>query len=123
MLPQLHFANLRVPSIGFFRLPQLSSIWLCQIKLRVMPASLVSAPFTADFAPVDSAILQVSFAAILCSLSFTLLIYAFPALASSAFLNSTLLINALPALAVPNQAQSNANFTSTSTFHCWLRSS
>jgi len=70
-----------------------------------MPTSLVPAPFTVGSAPVDSAILQVSFAAILCSLNFTLLIYAFPA------------------LAVPNQAQGNANFTSTSTLHCRLRSS
>jgi len=81
-----------------------------------MPTSLVPVPFTVGSAPLDSTILQVSFAAILYSLSFTLLIYAFPALASSAFLNS-------PALAVPNQAQGNANFTSTSTLHCRLRSS
>jgi len=79
-----------------------------------MPTSLVPALFTAGSAPVDSVTLQVSFAAILCSLNFTLLIYAFPALASSAFLNS-------PALAVPNQTQGNANFTSTSTLHCRLR--
>jgi len=81
-----------------------------------MPTSLVPAPFTAGSTPVDRATLQVSFTTILSSLNFTLLIYAFPALASSAFLNSL-------ALAVPNQAQSNANFTSTSTLHCRLRSS